>query len=414
VLDNVEHPTAAVPPVAELLAACPQLKAPVTSRAALGVPGEHGLPVPPLTLPKPEDDSDPAALARCDAVALFVQRARAVKPDFALSAGNGRAVSQICRRLDGLPLALELAAARVTVLTPDEIAARLDDRFGLLTAGSATVAPRHRTLRALVDWSYDLLSEAERALLRRLTVFAGSGTLKAAEAICAGDGLDRAEILDLLAALVDKSPVLAEAGDGETRYRLLETLCQYGLETLREAGEEAALRSRHRNWFLDLAERAEPWLWGADQVAWLARLDAELDNLRAALDWTRAEGAASRAAGPDRDRPTTAIRFSWALVQLWHRQGCLSDGRERLRELLALAPERTAVRVDILNAAGFLASLQGDLPAARASLEAGLEAARALGYAYDRPSRRRCSAGWRRPGATSSARRRSWRRASRW
>jgi predicted ATPase len=275
-LDNCEHLVGACAELADaLLCVCPHLRILATSREVLGVAGETIYAVPPLTLPPPRDAvSTPTdeRLAASEAVQLFVTRAAGAMPGFALSERNAPAVADVCRRLDGLPLAIELAAARIRVLAPEQIAARLEDRFRLLTGGSRTALPRHQTLRATLDWSYELLSEPERALFRRLAVFARGFTLEAAEAVCGEPPDPRrptperpppATVLDLLARLADKSMVVAEpTAEGPVRYRLLETLRQYGWERLGESGDAAAARRRHAHFYLEYAEAAEPELVG--------------------------------------------------------------------------------------------------------------------------------------------------------
>src|SRR5688572_30547442 len=270
VLDNCEHLVDAAAGIAEsLLRACQGLTILATSRAALGVASETAWLVPPL--------------ACTEAVQLFVDRAQSTLPSFARTDGNAASLSEICRRLDGIPLAIELAAARVRVLSPEQIARRLDDAFRLLTGGSRTAMPRHRTLRATMEWSFGLLVEREQMLLRRLAAFAGSFTLDAAETVCAGGPLEADDILDGVAALVDKSLVVMEAGDGVARYRLLETVRQYGLERLTEAGERDALERRHAEHFLRIVEAAAPNLVGGSNAPGiLAALIAEQDNLRTA------------------------------------------------------------------------------------------------------------------------------------
>jgi predicted ATPase len=277
ILDNCEHlVAAAVELAARLLQTCPELRVLATSREALGVSGATTYRVPSLRLPDPQHVPDLPRLPQYEAVRLFMDRALAVQPSFQVTNVNAPALVELCVRLDGIPLAIELAAARVRVLSLEQIAARLDDRFRLLTGGSRTALPRQQTLRALIDWSYDLLTSGERRLLGRLAVFAGGWTLEAAEAVCAGAGVDEPEVLDLLTRLVDKSVVLYEepsaggASDG-ARYRLLETLRQYAGEKLRAAGDPEATEPARRRlgYFLALAERAEPELKGARQLAWL-------------------------------------------------------------------------------------------------------------------------------------------------
>ncbi len=278
-----------------LLRACPELQVLATSREALCVTGERTWLVPPLSLPASRRPPDLEGLARYETVRLFVERAEAIVPDFALTPKNAPAVARLCRRLDGIPLAIELAAARTRALSVEQISEKLTDSLGLLTVGSRTADPRHRTLRATLDWSHKLLPEDEQALFRRLSVFAGGFTLSAAEAVCSGDGLERGKVLDLLARLVDKSLVLVTGRDGEeARHRMLETVRQYGREKLEEAGEEPAVRRRLADFFLALAEEAEPALMGPEQGEWLKRLEVEHDNLRSALGWFGENGNAER------------------------------------------------------------------------------------------------------------------------
>jgi non-specific serine/threonine protein kinase len=287
ILDNCEHLVAAAAGLADvLLRSCPRLRVLATSREPLGSAGETIWRVPSLTLPPLSAADAPLLepLTRYEAVRLFVERARAAVPAFAPSAENAPALVEICRRLDGIPLAIELAAARVRVFSAAQIAARLDDRFRLLTAGPRTALPRQQTLRATVDWSYDLLAEPERALLRRLSVFAGGWTFEAAEAVAAGDGIQTHAVLDLMAQLVDKSLVIAEEQRGAVRYRLLETIRAYARDRLLEAGEAERTRDRHLAYFLGLAEEAEPRLRGAEERVTLDRLEAEHANLQAALE----------------------------------------------------------------------------------------------------------------------------------
>ena len=275
VVDNCEHLLAACAEMTEtLLRACPDVVVLATSRAPLGVGGETDWRVPSLSLPEPADKREPLeVLGQYDAVRLFIERARKARPNFAVTSENAPAVAQVCQELDGLPLAIELAAARVRMMSVQQIAAGLGDRFHLLTGGARTALPRHQTLRASVDWSHELLSEPEQVLLRRLAVFAGGFTLDLAEAACTDERLKRVAILDLLASLVDKSLVVAEEHGGEVRYRLLETVRQYGLERLIEGGEAVDMRDRHRDAMLELAERIAPELHGPGQQEWLGVLD---------------------------------------------------------------------------------------------------------------------------------------------
>jgi len=251
----------------------------------LGITGEVAWPVPSLSLPDLRRLPAVESLPQYESALLFVERAEAVKPDFALTEQNAPAVAQVCYRLDGIPLAIELAAARVKVLPVEQISERLDDCFRLLAAGSRTAMPRHRTLHATMDWSHELLPEAERTLFRRLSVFSDGFSLDAAEWVCAGEELERDEGLELLSHLVDKSLVVAREEGGEARYRLLETVRQYGWERLSESDEAVEFRERHAGYYLALAEEAEPELKREGQVAWLERLERERDNLRAAMRW---------------------------------------------------------------------------------------------------------------------------------
>ncbi len=354
VLDNCEHLVEACAQLADqLLRHCPELQLLATSREALGIQGEVIVRVPSLSLPAVEQ-STPEILARSEAVQLFLDRAMAALPDFALTVANASAVTQICRRLDGIALAIELAASRVKLLKVEQIAARLDDAFHLLTGGSRTALPRQQTLVATIDWSYGLLTDHERALLRRLAVFAGGWTLEAAEAIASGDGLDRYDILDLLTQLINKSLVIVESTPTEeARYRLLETIRQYAREKLAASGESADVRQRHLSFFLQLAERAESQLQRSDQAAWFDRLDVEYDNLRAALDWACLNNAEAGL------RLGSALRQYWG-IRYW------SEGREWLMRVLALpaAQARITARARALNGAAYLAHMQGDAASA--------------------------------------------------
>ena len=286
ILDNCEHLIDACAELAEAwLHSSPGLRVLATSREALGITGEVAWPVPSLSLPDLRRLPDLESLPRYESARLFVERTAAVRPDFTLTEQNASAVAQVCYRLDGIPLAIELAAARTKVLSVEEIAARLGDSFRLLAAGSRTAMPRQRTLHATMDWSHKLLGQKERVLFRRLSVFAGGFTLEAAESICAGEELQRDEVLELLSQLVDKSLVVAQERDGAARYRLLETVRQYGRERLEEAGEAALVREQHAGHYLAVAEEAEPELKGERQLAWLERLEQEHDNLRVAMAW---------------------------------------------------------------------------------------------------------------------------------
>ena len=370
--DNFEHLLAGAPRVAALLALGGHLKILVTSRAALHLSGEHEFPVPPLALPESRARLTPEALAQCPAVALFVQRARAVKPDFTLSGDNAVAVAEICQRLDGLPLAIELAAARIKLLSPAAMRARLESRLQLLTGGARDLPARQQTLRGAMDWSHELLTPAEQKLFRRLAVFAGGTTLEGAEAVCDTKGDLGVDILEGMASLVDKSLVQQrEAGSGEPRFVTLETVREYGLEHLAAQGEEAATRRAHAAYCLVLAEELDAADAAATrgQAERLDHLEAEHDNLRAALDWLVARGEAE-----------WCLRLGAALFHFWERRDYLTEGREQLARALGLAgatPSKARSRA--LFAAGVLAGSQGDYASNQRLMEASLAMARQLG-----------------------------------
>jgi predicted ATPase len=401
VLDNCEHlldPCAVL--AATLLGACQGLQILATSWEVLGVAGETVWRVPSLSLPLPlqpspgsrgpgkaqrssgqrpgdwarlpaaHDEAAAAMLEQSEAVRLFVARARACRQDFVLRANTAATVARICWQLDGLPLAIELAAARVSHLPLEEIAARLDDRLGLLASGPRTVLPRHQTLRAVMDWGHKLLSERERVLFRRLAVFAGGWSLGAAEMVCGGDGIEEQEVLQLLGDLVNKSLVVLENQGGDGRYRLLETVREYAQEHLGLAAEGTALKNRHLAWHVALGEQAELELRGPGQAMRLARLETELDNLRAALTWGRQEE--SQAAHGE--------RLASLVGRFWQARGYLSEGRHWLSAYLASAVAVSAtVRAETLAAAGRLAYYQSDLGQATTRYEASLALYRADG-----------------------------------
>jgi predicted ATPase/class 3 adenylate cyclase/DNA-binding XRE family transcriptional regulator len=359
VLDNCEHLIAACANVASvLLRACPHLSMLATSREGLEVAGEQLYRVPSLTLPDPQQLPIVGRLPDYAAVRLFLERARARQPRFGLTEADAAAVVAICARLDGIPLAIELAAARVTSLSVEAIAARLDDCFRLLTGGTRDALPRQRTLRATLDWSYDLLSEDEQRLLARLSVFAGSWTLKAAEEVGLGNGLEAWEVLDLLGGLVNKSLVQAEEVGSVVRYRLLETMRQYGLEQLAASGEEASVRDRHLAHFLALAEQARLARSRPEQGMWLNRLQQEHDDFRSALAWSTAPAGAAEA----------GLRLVTALWWFWWMRGYLSEGRRWLESALAASSATPpALRAGTLIILGSLALEQGDTEQAAAA-----------------------------------------------
>jgi len=368
VLDNFEQVIDAAPRVRELLAAAPRLKVLVTSREVLRLSGETDYPVLPLSLPDPQRVPPLAELAENEAVAFFVDRAAAVKPGFTIGSENAPAIAAICHRLDGLPLAIELAAARVRVLPPQRLLAELGRRLRLLTGGARDMPSRQKTLRGAIDWSHELLTSAEQQLFRRLAVFVGGGALEAIEAVCNGEG--ELPIFATLESLVGKSLVRPTEADGDPRFTMLETIREYAWERLVDAGESEGLRERHRDCFLALVEDAEPKLTGAAQGVWLHRLDMEHENLRASLDWSLAEPGARG-----------GLRLCGALQRFWWTRGHLSEGREWCARILAKAgaEERTLERAKVLNGAGLLAYWQGDYPGARVLHEESLAIRQALG-----------------------------------
>jgi non-specific serine/threonine protein kinase len=358
VLDNCEHLIQACSALVEtLMRRCPGLRVLATSRQSINVPGETTWRVPSLALPPAASRPIAEILARYDATRLFGERAVATLPSFTVTDATAAAIIRICTHLDGIPLAIELAAARVSLLSPDQIDDRLGDRFRLLTSGSRTALPRQQTLRATLDWSFSLLSEPERVLLRRLAVFAGGWTLEAVEAVCADDvepspqNLVSHDVLDLLAGLVDKSLVIVDENGESRRYRLLETMREYGWEKLHLAGEERLLRNRHRDWFLALAEEGDVEVRGFGQARWLARLEREHDNFRAALGWCLGDGQADE----------YGLRFAGALAWFWRLCGHIGEGRRWLDLVLARSNAGdVAFRSRALNGAGFLAHAMTD------------------------------------------------------
>jgi predicted ATPase/DNA-binding CsgD family transcriptional regulator len=384
-LDNCEHLAGACAALAQaLLRAGRHLRILATSRQPLGLIGETVWPVPSLSVPNGRGPQADEGLLQYEGVELFVERATAVLPSFRLTASNAAAVAEICRRLDGIPLAIELAAARVRMLPPHQIAERLQDRFALLTGGSPTALPRYQTLRGTLDWSYHLLTDPERVLLRRLAVFAGGWTLEAAEVVCGDeeqrrsndDGdvhpssvLPPSSVLDLMAGLVDKSLVVAEMEGEEPRYRYLETVRQYAQDRLRESGEAEAVELRHGAYFLGLAERADPLLSGPNQVAWYRRLEREHDNLRAAL-----RGAL------DRRATDTALRLGAALTGFWMVLGHRNEGLRWFEELMSLSAETPpALRSKILYGVAGFAQAQCDFDRAADAFRECLALRRELG-----------------------------------
>ena len=362
--DNFEQVLATAPLISELLTACPKLKALVTSRAALRVQGEREFPVQPLALPRPSDLASPDALSTYASVELFVKRAQAVKPSFALTAENARAVADLCIRLDGLPLAIELAAARIKLLSPQAMLVRLEHRLKLLTGGARDLPDRQQTMRGAIAWGYDLLGEEEKIFFRRLAIFAGGFTLDAAEALLRNKDEQYVDVLDRIEALLDNSLLQQrDQADGEPRFTMLETIREYGLEQLDVSGEASLIGRQHAHYFLALAERAELELSGSNQETWLAQLETEHDNLRVALHWTKESKQAE-----------IGLRLAGALWRFWLVRGHLSEGRERLADILTAAEDSssTAALAKVLTGAGTLAHNQGDYTAARSWYEQSL------------------------------------------
>ncbi len=357
IFDNCEHLIAACSGVIHgLLHACPSLSVLLSSREALGIEGEAPMLVPPLSLPDLAQLPAVDDLGQYDSIQLFVERGVTASPSFNLTEKNAPAVAQICERLDGIPLAIELAAARLKILSADEIARRLNDRFRLLTGGSKAALPRYQTLRASLDWSYAMLSEAEKKLLERLSVFAGGWTLEAAEAVGCGEGIDSCDVLDLLSQLVNKSLVKVEVGEEtRTRYGLLETVRQYAQEKLVESGWAGIARSQHQDYYVGLAERVDQ-VWGSDQAALLMLLEAELDNIHLAMEWSIED------AGEEPRDPYPGILIASALVFFWCYRGRLLEGLVWL--------ERLIKAVDVMQATS-LPSPDEELIFARALTRAG-------------------------------------------
>jgi predicted ATPase/DNA-binding CsgD family transcriptional regulator len=351
VLDSCEHLVGPCAELAErLLRACEHLRILATSLEPLRIAGESTWAVPALSVPTPARLTSAEELAEYDGVRLFVERAGAVRPGFTVTQDNAPIIAHLCWQLDGLPLALELAAAWVKTLNPEQIAARLEDRFRLLTGGSRTATLRHQTLRGAIEWSYSLLNVDEQTFFDRLSVCAGGCRLEAVEAVCAGNGLGEEDALPLLDRLVDTSLVVAEERHGERRYRLLESLRLYGRERLVTSGAAEATARRHAEHFLALAEAVEPALWGSDAVAWLDRLEIEHDNLRAALRWATGHGEAE-----------IALRLGAALSRFWQVHAHLSEGLKWLESALAWTGDASiTTRARALDAAGHLARDRAD------------------------------------------------------
>ena len=369
VLDNCEHLLDACAVLAgALLRACPGLRILATSRQVLGVPGEVTFPVPPMSVPREGRLPVSESLLEYESVRLFAERGAAVLPGFAVEAGNHEAVCDLCRRLEGIPLAIELAAVRLRAMSPEQILARMADRFGLLSAGDPAT-PRHGTLQAALRWSYELLTTAEQALWRRSSVFTGSFDLDAAEAVCAGDGIADEAVADLVDGLVAKSVLLRRPGGRTARYAVLDTIREYGQQRLGEAGGEVMPRRRHRDWYAALAAQQEAL--GARQLQWIDGLDADHDNVRAALEFCLAEPGEAEA----------GLRMACDLWLYWEARGHLTEGRRFLEALIGRAGHAPGLKVRGMWVAGYLALVQSDGDAARGLLEEALTAGNSLGDA---------------------------------
>jgi predicted ATPase/class 3 adenylate cyclase len=363
-LDNFEQVLGAAPAVTELLAGAPGLKVLATSRAPLGLYGEHEFPVPPLSMPDLKRPPPLESLTQYEAVGLFVERSRAVKPDFKVTNESAPAVAEICVRLDGLPLAIELAAARIRMLPPQALLARLGNRLKLLTGGARDLPERQRTLRGAIEWSYDLLDEGEKTLFGRLSVFSGGRTLEAIEAVCDKEGELLVDAFEGVSSLLEKNLLKQEEGaGGEPRFVMLETVHELAREKLQESAEADEIKRAHAEFFLTLAEEALPGLKGANQLEWLERLEAEHDNMRAALSWAS-----------ERKEAELALKLGGALSWFWLMRGYHSEGRRWLEAALAIdgrvSPE---VRAMALAGVGWLALQQGDFNRAEETCEEGLE-----------------------------------------
>jgi predicted ATPase/class 3 adenylate cyclase len=361
VLDNLEQVVTAAPKIAELLAAAPRLKILTSSREKLRLYGEHEYPVPPLGLPDLKKKPTTAVLSQYEAVALFIQRAKAANPNFEMTDDNARAVAEICVRLDGLPLAIELAAARAKLLAPQAMLERLSSRLKALTGGARDLPARQQTIRGAIDWSYNLLDQSEKTLFVRLGVFVGGWTIEAAEAVC-GEGLP-VDVFDGLESLSDKSLIHQVDGvGGETRFMMLEMIREYAGEKLSESGDAHTTQDRHLDYFLALAERAEPEFIRQDQAAWLARLEDELDNVRAALGWSLQQ------------KLETGLRLATALGKFWSNYGYLKDGSAWLSQLLAQPDVNTesSSRAKALFVQSELLMYQGEVTLARALAQESL------------------------------------------
>jgi predicted ATPase/Tfp pilus assembly protein PilF len=371
ILDNCEQIVSACAELADkLLRACPDLQILATSREGLGIAGETTWRVPSLAIPSGNDLRSIEKVAASPSIRLFVDRAASVVPDFRLTPKNAPAIVKVCQRLDGIPLAIELAAARVKTISPEEIALRLGDRFRLLTGGSRTALPRHQTLRAAIDWSYHLLGGLEGVLFRRLSLFCGSFSLEAAESVCEDGALQSIDILDCICRLVDKSLLILEQNEGSARYRMSETIRAYAFERLKESGEAAALQTQFMQFFLGIVRQAEREIAGPAQAEWLERLETDIENFRAALSWIV----------PDSELATNQLGMAVSLSRFWLVRGYWEEGLSCLRRLIAspvlepLASERSRA----LNTCGSLACQLGRYSEASRHYEQSLTIRREL------------------------------------
>jgi predicted ATPase len=380
IFDNAEHVIEeCVRLLDEILRRGPDVAILVTSRERLGMTGELTYRVPSLTVPETNGPLTPEIISPFEGVRLFIERTQLLRPDFDVTTKNAAAIASICARLDGMPLAIELAAPRLRSMSVDELSERLDQRFSLLTDGSRAALSRHRTLRSMLDWSYDLLTEPEQAMLRRAAVFAGGWALASAEQVCAGVGIDASDVIERLTSLVDKSLVMTDEHAGATRYRMLETVRQYALDRLRDSGEEAQWRSSHLACFVALGAEFNREVMGTKQQAWLARIASEHDNLRAALAWSTEAS------------PLDGLQLAVALDAFWRIRGLLAEGREWFARLLDVIPIdlRTRLRARGLYAAALFAILQGDYAAGKGLLQESLmvfreiDDSRNVAYALD-------------------------------
>ena len=361
-LDNFEHVLEAGPIIHEILSSAPNVKVLATSRTPLRLYGEHEFPIPPLSLPDVESLPAAERLTEYGAVRLFVDRARAIKPDFSLTEENAGAVAEICERLDGLPLAIELAAARIKLLPPQAMLSRLGNRLKLLTSGARNLPERQRTLRNAIEWSHELLEEGEKALFARLAVFSGGSTLEATEAVCDPEGDLPVDVLEGISSLLDRSLLRQEEGpEGEPRFAMLETIHEFASERFEASNEAEKLKERHAEYFLALSEEAEPQLREPEQEAWFERLELEHNNVRAALTWAI-----------EQRNSELGLRLAGALWRFWWMRGYFDEGRRWLDEVLAEGGGTLPARLKVLDGVSWLANAQGDLDRAEEAAEEGL------------------------------------------